>query len=181
MPNSNHFLQRYLQNWKQQIQSQYSKLKSLQGDPHYIAMGMAVGVFVAFTPTIPFHTVFAIGLAFVLKGSKPAALMGSWFSNPLTIPALYYGSFKIGDFLLGTALAENIQSNEIKVLLSLGWDVTVAMVAGGILLGIIPAISTYFLTFRLVSKLQSHRLSEKKTAIVAAGQSVQSHQSRSKK
>ena len=40
-----------------------------------MAMGTAVGVFVAFTPTIPFHTILTIALAFVFRGSKPAALI----------------------------------------------------------------------------------------------------------
>ncbi len=33
----------------------FEHAKKLQGDPHYVAMGMAIGVFVAITPTIPFH------------------------------------------------------------------------------------------------------------------------------
>jgi len=35
------------------------RAKTLQGDPHYVAMGMAIGVFVSVTPTIPFHTIYA--------------------------------------------------------------------------------------------------------------------------
>ena len=49
------------------------KAKRLEGDPHFIALGLAIGVFVGFTPTIPFHTVLAVALAFLFKGSKAAA------------------------------------------------------------------------------------------------------------
>ena len=130
------------------------RLRDLQGEPRYVAMGMAVGVFVAVTPTIPFHTILALALAFILKGSKPAAVIGVWFSNPLTIPPLYYGSFKIGTLLLREPLPDDIDFESITDLLELGMDVTLAMLVGGILLGIIPAIIAYFVTFRVVVKLR---------------------------
>jgi len=60
--NKGHGLQRY------NIRNFVERAKTLQGDPHYIAMGMAIGVFVSITPTVPFHTIIAIALAFILKG-----------------------------------------------------------------------------------------------------------------
>jgi uncharacterized protein (DUF2062 family) len=122
-----------------------------------VAVGMAVGVFVAFTPTIPFHTVLTIALAFLLRGSKPAAVIGSWINNPLTFPAFYYGSYKVGAFLLGHDIPGRFQYNDIKMLMTLGRDVAVAMVAGGALLGIFPAVGAYFLTFHVLRKMRSRR------------------------
>jgi len=130
------------------------RIRDLQGEPRYVATGMAIGVFVAVTPTIPFHTAIALGLAFILKGSKPAAVIGVWFSNPLTIPPLYYGSFKIGTLLLREPLPDDINFESIPELLDLGLDVTLAMIIGGVLLGIIPAVIAYFVTFRVVAKLR---------------------------
>jgi uncharacterized protein (DUF2062 family) len=60
--------------WKQRVKAFYLRLRSLQGDPHYVAVGMAVGVFVAFTPTVPFHTLLTIALAFVLRGDLKKAM-----------------------------------------------------------------------------------------------------------
>ena len=34
----------------------YDRFISLKGEPANIAMGMAIGVFIGVTPTIPFHT-----------------------------------------------------------------------------------------------------------------------------
>jgi hypothetical protein len=130
------------------------RIGELQGEPRYIAMGMAIGVFVAVTPTIPFHTIIALALAIILKGSKPAAIIAVWFSNPLTIPALYYGSFKIGTLLRGESMPYDIQFESIPELLDMGLDVTLAMLLGGALLGIIPAVTTYFVTFRVFIKLR---------------------------
>jgi uncharacterized protein len=120
-------------------------------------MGMAVGVFVAFTPTIPFHTVLAITLAFVFRGSKPAALIGSWLSNPLTIPVLYYGSFKLGVILLGRNIPLSLQHSDLNALIARGWDVAFAAIAGGALLGILPAVGGYFITLNLFRRIRTRR------------------------
>jgi len=130
------------------------RIRDLQGDPQYVATGMAIGVFVAVTPTIPFHTAIALALAFIFKGSKAAAVIGVWFSNPLTIPVLYYGSYKIGTLLLRSPLPYDIHFESISELLDLGLDVTLAMLVGGALLGIIPAAIVYFVTFRVVIRLR---------------------------
>ena len=79
----------------------WRQLRELRGKPHEIALGMAIGVFVAITPTIPFHTVLAVSLAALVRGSKLAAALGVWVSNPLTIPIFYYGSYRLGRFVLG--------------------------------------------------------------------------------
>ena len=130
------------------------RIRDLQGDPHYIATGMAIGVFVAVTPTIPLHTAIALALAFIFKGSKAAAVIGVWFSNPVTIPVLYYGSYKIGTLLLRGPVPYDIHFESISELLDLGLDVTLAMLIGGAILGIIPAVIAYAVTFRLVIRLR---------------------------
>jgi uncharacterized protein (DUF2062 family) len=132
----------------------YENIRRLQGDPHYVAMGMGIGVFVAVTPTIPFHTVIALALAFLLRGSKPAAVIGVWFSNPVTIPLFYYGSYKIGALVLGVDLPAEIPYESFSDLLDLGADVTLAMMLGGCILGIVPAILAYSLTWRLLCRFR---------------------------
>ncbi len=78
------------------------KVKKLPGDPHYIAFGIAIGIFVAMTPTIPLHTIIAIALAVLFKASKPAAILGVWVSNPFTVVFLYFACYKAGHFFLKT-------------------------------------------------------------------------------
>ncbi|MFC1826232.1 DUF2062 domain-containing protein, partial [Thermodesulfobacteriota bacterium] len=126
---------------KYSIREFIANAKTLQGDPHYVAMGMAIGVFVGITPTIPLHTVTAVALAFVLRGSKPAAIIGVWVANPITIPLFYWASYKIGIFLLGENIPFDVKYESIGKLLELGLDVTVAMIAGGAILGILPGIA----------------------------------------
>ncbi|MEE8398645.1 MAG: DUF2062 domain-containing protein [Desulfobacterales bacterium] len=133
------------------------QLKALNGDPHYIAMGMGIGVFVGVTPTIPFHMVLAVGLAFIVKGSKPAALIGVWFSNPLTIPFFYWGSYKTGGLILGNTTSLDPAVQSVSSLFQQGLDVALATIAGGIILGIVPGIIAYLITLRLFTIIRSRK------------------------
>lgn len=148
--------------WKRRLKALYIKFKSIQGDPHYVAMGMAVGVFVAVTPTIPFHTTIALLMAFTFKASKPAAVIGVWFSNPLTIPPIYYGSYKLGMLMLGRNDGLDPSVLSLQELFKHGMDVTIAMIIGGAILGIGPAIASYFVTRHFFRKLRARRAAKKK-------------------
>lgn len=136
------------------------RTKKLQGDPHYIAVGMAIGVFVAITPTIPFHTVIALALAFILRGSKAAAAIAVWVSNPVTIPIFYVGSYKVGNFILGNSIPFDPKYESLSELAKLGLDATIAIVVGGVLLAIVPGIAAYFITRKIFTTLCARRAQE---------------------
>ena len=137
------------------------RVKNLEGDPHFVAMGLAIGVFISITPTIPFHTVLAVSLAILLRGSKVAAALGVWFSNPVTAPIFYWGSYKLGMYLLGIRAPFNVKYESILELLDLGMDVTIAMIAGGIILGILPGIASYFITRKLITTIRLRKALKK--------------------
>ena len=140
---------------KEKFREFIKTFKTLQGDPHYIAMGMAIGVFVSITPTIPFHTALAIALAFIFNGSKPAAAIGVWFCNPITFPLFYIGSYKVGMFFVYGSKPLEIDYESVAELMQMGVDVTVAMILGGIILGIVPGIAAYFITRKMVVAVRS--------------------------
>jgi len=141
-------------NYREKIRQLIIRFKELNGDPHYVALGMAIGVFISVTPTIPFHTVLAIFLAFILRGSKAAAAIGVWFSNPLTIPFFYKGSYDLGMSILGNSAPFGTEYESILELLKLGANVTIAMVTGGIILGVLPGIAAYFITRKIFIRLR---------------------------
>ena len=148
--------------WKMnRIRGFIDRAKKLDGDPHYVAMGMAIGVFIGVTPTMPFHTVLAVGLAFLLRGSKAAAALGVWFSNPVTAPFFYVGSYKVGKYLLGNSVPFNLKYESLLELAHLGINVTMALIAGGIILGILPGIASYFVTRKIFTTIRSKRAIKK--------------------
>jgi hypothetical protein len=159
---------------KKKYKETLSKLTKLQGGPRYIAMGVAIGVFIGITPTIPFHTILAIIMAFILRGSKPAAIISVWISNPATIPFFYYASYKTGHlFLLETSekpqlnlLLNALKSstplvekwNIIETFFHHHFETACTILAGGVILAIIPAILSYFVTLRSLNTYSNMKL-----------------------
>ncbi|WP_173179809.1 DUF2062 domain-containing protein [Desulfosarcina ovata] len=126
------------------------RIRQLEGNPHYIAMGLGLGIFVSITPIIPLQTLVAIALAYLFRGSKSAAALGTWLSNPLTIPLVYYANYKLGCLLLGyQTTLDSITFDSFSQLMALGIDVTWAMLVGGVVIGAILGILAYFITFRI--------------------------------
>ncbi len=125
------------------------RMRQLEGNPHYLALGMALGIFVSITPIIPFQTLVAIGLAFVVRGSKSAAVLGTWLSNPLTIPVVYYADYKLGCALLGYEnTLDSVTFDSFSQLMELGLEVTLAMIVGSVVIGAVLGLVAYFVTFR---------------------------------
>ncbi len=126
----------------------------LAGDPREIAAGMALGVFVSFTPTIPFHTLLAILLALIFRASKSAAALGVWIGNPVfTVPFYYYISYRLGCLALGTDPVCGIIPQSIVALLRLGGQTMWVMLVGGGLLGLIPAGLAFLLTYHVAKRV----------------------------
>lgn len=143
-------------NLKDKTRDFISRFKKLQGDPHYIAKGMGIGVFVSITPTIPLHTVIALALSFILRASKPAAILGVWFSNPFTMPFFYWGSYKLGTFIHDGPIPFDTKFESIWELMNLGIGFTIAMMTGGIIIGIAPGVAAYFITLKIATGIHSH-------------------------
>lgn len=139
------------------IRAFLDRVKNLKGDPTYVAKGMAIGVFIGVTPTIPFHTAIALALAFIFKASKPAAIVGVWFSNPVTIPLLYFGSYKVGTLLFRIEISVDLKGMPISEILEMGAEVTAAIMCGGIIIGIPFGIAAFFITRSVFHRLQLRR------------------------
>lgn len=131
------------------------RMRQLEGDPRYIAMGMAVGIFVSIMPIIPLQTVVAVALAYLLRGSKSAAALGTWLSNPLTVPLVYYANYKLGCLLLGCQTTlDSIAFNSFSELMELGIEVTWAMIVGGLVIGAILGVAAYFSTWHIFTSMR---------------------------
>ena len=64
------------------------------------ASGMAVGAFFALLP-IPIQMLAAALMAYMTRVNIPAAIAGTWISNPLTFPFCVYAQYRIGCLLTG--------------------------------------------------------------------------------
>lgn len=65
-----------------------------------VTRAFALGLLIAFVP-IPVHFLLATVLALSLRLNVPAAIVGTFLANPLTMVPLYMGAYWIGSHLLG--------------------------------------------------------------------------------
>ncbi|WP_028024077.1 DUF2062 domain-containing protein [Enterovibrio calviensis] len=61
----------------------------------------AVGLFMAFIP-LPSQMIMAAGLAIMFGVNLPLSVALVWITNPVTMPVIFYGAYKVGTWILGT-------------------------------------------------------------------------------
>jgi uncharacterized protein len=143
---------------RRKIRFCYLRFRRLKGNPQKIALGLALGVFIGVTPTIPFHTILALAFSYVLGISRVAAVMGVWISNPITIPPLYYGSFVIGKKILYPHLNVSLpQLVDLRDLIRLGWEINLSLQLGGLILAFPAAILAYFFTLWALKRYRQQK------------------------
>ena len=137
----------------------YKELVSLKGEPKPIAMGMAIGVFVGVTPTIPFHTVLIVLIGILFRQNITSACLGSCLiSNPLTIPVFYVVEYEVGRRLLVEAPRQIVLTDHtLWSIMGMGWDIILPLLVGGIIIAPIFAIPAYFITHRIISAIHKKR------------------------
>ena len=111
---------------------------------HSVARGVALGLAVSFV--LPVGQIFLAALfASLVRGNVLVAALATLPSNPLTFPAIYYGAYKLGAWLLDTPDAAPAQAANQSM------SDLIAGASGPVLLGlIIFAITSAVLGFLLV-------------------------------
>ncbi len=158
------------------------RLRRLPDSPRRIARGVFAGVFVCFTPLFGLHFLAAAGLAFVLNGNILAALLATFFGNPITFPIIALMSLQIGHWLLGStfeqgkegALADkfigawqDLKGNVIAAfsdgpahwehLADFFREVFLPYLVGGIVPGLIAGLVAYYLSEPVIAAYQKRR------------------------
>ena len=125
----------------------------LDDSPHQLATAFAVGIFIAFTPTIGLHTVSVLLLAWLFRLNKLAIFSGAFVNNPWTMVPLYGFCLWFGMKITGgsstmpaIAWKELTFGNAFTVLKPYLWP----FVAGTLLLGVVAALVSYGVMYRAV-------------------------------
>ena len=138
---------------------------------------MAFGIFTGMMPIMPFQMALAVSLAVLFKGSKIAAALGTWVSNPLNWYFLYYLSYKVGASLLGlqqrnatfASIMGAVRADEPGMMIAekimhAGGLILAAFLLGGFLMGLAAGAPAYFIflfLFRRIHQWRRNRKQEK--------------------
>ena len=150
------------------------RILHIDDTPHRLALGVAVGFFVAWTPTIGLQSILAVLIALVLRANKVVGLPFVWISNPFTFFAIYWPNYLIGNAIMAIFLDRpRMHYRDFKELIVLfinstkelfysgkfsGFtdlvaqfmSFTVDLWVGSLVIGLILAVITYFLSYRLI-------------------------------
>ena len=151
--------------------------------PTGIALGLACGVFVCFSPFFGLHFLYAALLALVVRGNLLAAIIGTFAGNPVTFPAIAAVSYRTGFWMLGMGGADTAMDtvlNALKDASATGWSNVLAMFGpepaawggvwdlgqsivlpyfvGGLVWGSVAAVASYFVTRPLIQAYQKRRM-----------------------
>lgn len=107
-----------------------------------VSGAFAVGFFCAFIP-LPLQMVIAAGIAILVRVNLPISVSLVWLTNPLTMPPLFYATYKVGAFVLGQeAISSDYQltAEWFTEQLDLIWQ---PFLLGCLICGIISALIAY--------------------------------------
>lgn len=167
--------------WRRAASYVLHRLRRLPDTPDRICRGVAAGVFASFTPLFGLHFVLAALVAGAMRGNVLAALLATFFGNPVTFPVIVSVSVELGNWMLGQPPGMQLP----QIMAAFGgtwaelWSNTLAFLAGepqrwdrtalffyrvflpylvgGLLPGVLCGLIAYHLTRPLIMAYQRRR------------------------
>lgn len=111
---------------------------------HSVTKAFAIGLFWGCIP-MPFQMVAAAFCALRLNANLPLSVAIVWFSNPVTMPPIFYAEYLVGAWLLDfPTLAFSEYEFSSEWLADKLFDVGVPLYFGSLICGIVAAAIGYF-------------------------------------
>ncbi len=157
-------------NWiVKQTKLLYYKIVREKATPQYIARGWAIGMFYGCLIPFGLQLVCSLPTAFILKGSKIGASVGTLLTNPVSIFFIYPVQCWVGGKMIGRNIsyekAEQCMNQIInhegpwyegyQMLYKAGLDIILAFFAGGTLLTLIMTPVTYFFVLSITKRYKA--------------------------
>ena len=146
-------------------------LLHLDDSSHSIALGAAIGVFIAMTPTIGFQMLLIYFIASILRANRIAGVPMAWITNPATILPIYSFNLLVGISIAGGSAAmreefeqalEGIMNKDLPWwdLVKQWWDVvmhvTLPLWVGSIVVGLASGTVAYAVMYYLITVYRRH-------------------------
>lgn len=147
------------------------KILHVDDTPHRIALGVAIGVFVAWMPLPGLQMILVLAVAALLGGNKVVGLPLVWLNNPLTAPVNLL-CYRLGCWMLrikgnGAKIVQAIQDalapgvvdvvhrfvGFFRAVQGAFWP----WLVGSIVIGLATGAATYLLTYRAVVGVRRRR------------------------
>ncbi|WP_415397748.1 DUF2062 domain-containing protein [Sulfurimonas sp. CS5] len=107
-----------------------------------VSKAILIGLFIAFIP-MPMQMLLVLAMLPFFKFNVPIALAMCWFSNPFTMPPMYYMEYMTGAYFLG--------SEPLNVEMTLEWfsknidNIFIDLYTGALFYSVVGSLSGYWL------------------------------------
>lgn len=160
-----------LQDYRQDV---LQRLRKLQGTPREIAVGVACGVAISFTPFVGLHVVLAAITAWVVRGNILASAMGTIVGNPWTFPFIWMSVLYTGRHILGGTYLDTTKEAilpmfekgmhalltfDFSLFIQDVWPILWPMIVGCIPFYFVSWFLSYFLVLKMMEKISGKALS----------------------
>ena len=161
----------------------YLKIVREKASPEYIARGWSIGMFFGCLIPIGGQLICSIPAAFLLKGSKIGAVLGTFITNQITVFFIYPVQCYAGAKLIGLDLSYGDIKLKLKDIVtasdfsefvdaakSLAGDLTIAFFVGGAIMAFVFTPITYVVVKKMVVgyRIQLEKRRRKRQAMLRA-------------
>ncbi|HEY5812860.1 MAG TPA: DUF2062 domain-containing protein [Terrimicrobiaceae bacterium] len=148
------------------------KLVTLRDTPHAIAGGVAIGVFIGFTPLFGVKTLLSLGVAYLLRCNRIAAVIAVCLHDVLAPlwPVLLRLEYDIGFWLLNNPhhFPPKMEMHHIHIGDMLKWttffDVGLPLLIGSLVLAAPAAALFYFVLLAILKAREARHLASRTEA-----------------
>ncbi|HRY05982.1 MAG TPA: DUF2062 domain-containing protein [Hyphomicrobiaceae bacterium] len=160
--------------WSRSLRYVLIRIVRLRANPHSLALGCAAGVFAACTPLIGGQIVLAAMLALTLRANIPAAILATFFGNPLSWPVIWAATYVAGAHMIGESSLASVGDLHSRIIVLLDaalgqspelvaaaaafvWPIFKPMLAGSLPIGLAAGLLIYYMMRAAVRVVQARR------------------------
>lgn len=125
-----------------------------------VAGGLALGVFIALTPTMGVQMLITAFAAFFLRLNIPVSLAACWITNPLSAPFIYGLQYELGLYLSGTVCDPELIrcSTLMQNALYLAKPLWIGSLVSAVFFALVTYIAVVLGWPRIAHRIEAHRM-----------------------
>jgi len=159
--------------WGRTVTYYWHRLKRIPGTPSSIAAGFACGLAASMTPAVGTHTLVAMALAYSMRGSLIASVIGTLVINPWTAPPVWFSTYYTGAVILGwdeyghagvsdfidmfVGLSQAVVQVDVGLFITKVTPIFWPMMVGSLPVAVVVGFGSYFALEPVLRRLQERR------------------------
>ena len=133
------------------------RLARLPDSNYAISSGFACGAMVSFTPLLGFHFVLAVIIAYLIRGSFIAALIGTVVGNPITFPIIWGLIYKVGTYFTNIKIEKITHEINLDMIINQTYEIFFPMLVGGLVMAPLVWVITYYVTYSFIASFKKRK------------------------